>query len=443
MLSSASRGQGPGRPGLGRRAPAESREEAYHQVMSEEPGAAEGQASRRARRKARRRARTRGQRWRRRLLGAFVSLVLVASAVAAGGWWYLNYRIGQAHHVTIPPAALHHSKPGAPFNVLLIGSDTRSFVKTSAQAGKFGSSSAVGGQRSDVVIIARVVPATKQVYMLSIPRDLYVDIPGHVKYISGMNRINAAFNTGPTLLIKTLRKDLGIPVDHFAEVNFAGFQDMVQAVGGIRIDFPYPVKDAYTGLSIRHTGCQLISGGMSLAYVRSRHLYYKKGGQWLPDLGSDWSRIRRQDIFFHALLDQVRNRITDPFAMNSLLGAIVKNLTLDSTLSSSSLLKLAFDFRHLHSGDIHTEVLPTKPFVTSFGADVLLEAQPYDRQMIKNFLAIGVPKAAKTPSASSTTSPQGSAPTTSQAPTTTAPSSSSSSNVVFDTQPEPWNGTPC
>jgi LCP family protein required for cell wall assembly len=391
--------------------------------------------SRRARRKARARARTPGQRWRRRILGGLAALLIAIAAAGGGLWWYLNYRIGQAKHVVIPKAVLHHAKPGKPFNVLLIGSDTRSFEKNNAQAGKFGSSSSVTGQRSDVIIIARIVPATRQIYMLSIPRDTWVTIPGHVPYVSGQNRINAAFNKGPTLLIKTLKKDFGIPVDHFAEVNFAGFQGMVQAVGGIRINFPDPIKDAYTGLSIRHTGCQLISGGMSLAFVRSRHLYYEQNGQWLADYGSDWSRIRRQDIFFHALLDQVRSKVLDPFAMNSLLTAVVHNITIDSTLSSSFLLRLAFDFRHANTTSIHTEVLPTIPYVTSAGADVLLPATTYDHQMIAKFLAIGT-KPAKAPHNSSS----GSSPTTTApaAPTTTTPS-----NVVFDTQPEPWNGTPC
>jgi LCP family protein required for cell wall assembly len=403
-----------------------------------------GAHSRAASRREARKARTSGQRWRRRLLGAFAAVLVAVPAAAGASWWYVNYKLDQAHRVAIGKGILKQSKPGAPFNVLLIGSDSRSFVKGS-QSNRFGSGSVVTGQRSDVIIIARVVPATKRIYMLSIPRDTWVNIPGHVPYISGMNRINAAFNNGPGLLIRTLRADFGIPIEHFAEVNFSGFQSMVQAVGGIRIDFPYPVEDSYTGLSIQHTGCQLISGGNALAFVRSRHLYYKQNGVWQPDYGSDWSRIRRQDVFFHALLDQVKAKQLDLPAMTSLLSAVVKNLTIDSTWSNTDLIRLAWDFRHASTGAIHTEVLPTVPDVLPSGADVLLEAQPYDRQMVAKFLAIGEPHHAAATTTTTTTSPGGSTSSTSSTSTSTTTTTTTSppSSVVFDTQAEPWNGTPC
>lgn len=419
------------------------------QEVTERPGRSARGGSRRAgRRRARRAARTTAQGWRRRLaigLGAVVLLVLVAGGVA---WWYLNHELDAARRVTIGRGILHVSKPGAPYNLLLIGSDTRQFVNNAQQARAFGSGSVVTGQRSDVVIIARIVPATKQIYMLSIPRDTWVNIPGHVQYISGMNRINAAFNSGAGLLIRTLRADFGIPIEHFAEINFAGFQSMVQAVGGIRIDFPYPVEDAYTGLSVQHTGCQLISGGNSLAFVRSRHLYYKQNGVWQPDYGSDWSRIRRQDVFFHALLDQVKSKALDLPAMTALLGAVVKNLTIDSTFTNTELIKLAWDFRHTSTSSIHTEVLPTVPDVLPSGADVLLEAQPYDSQMIAKFLAIGVTHRAAASTTTTTTIASGgsgssTSSTTTSTSTTTTTTTTPSSSVVFDNQPEPWNGTPC
>ncbi len=413
-----------------------------NEQVTERPGgnARRGPSSRAGRRRARRAARTPAQRWRRRLAGGIGAVVLLALVAGGAAWWYLNHELDAARRVTIGRGILHVSKPGAPYNILLIGSDTRKFVNNPKQAQAFGSGSVVTGQRSDVIIIARVIPAERRIYMLSIPRDTYVHIPGHVQYISGMNRINAAFNEGPGLLIETLRRDFGIPIDHFAEVNFAGFQGMVDAVGGIRIDFPYPLRDAYTGLGISHTGCQLISGGNALAFVRSRHLYYRQGGVWTPDYGSDWSRIRRQDVFFHALLDQVKQKATNLVAMNDLLGAVVHNLTVDSTMTNSMLINLALQFRHVNAGAIHTEVLPTIPDVLPSGADVLLPAKPFDNKMVASFLALGTgrhhrPRPTATSSAGSTT-PTTTAPVT----TTTAPSSS---NVVFDNQPEPWNGTPC
>ena len=383
--------------------------------------------------------RPKSKRWRKRLIGTFAALLVAVPVAGGAGWWYVNYRIGQVRHVAIAKGVLHVSKPGAPFNVLLIGSDSRQ-----SEGSNFGGATVVTGQRSDVVIIARVVPATREIYMLSIPRDLWVDIPGNVTDISGPNRINAAFNSGPSLLIETLKKDLGIPIDHFAEVNFSGFAGMVAAVGGIKIDFPDPIKDGYTGLSVRRTGCQFISGGMALAYVRSRHLSYEVNGVWNYDGMSDFSRIRRQDVFFHALLDQVKAKETNLLDMNDLLGSVVHNLAVDSTMSTSDLRDLALEFRHASSGSIHTEVLPTIGTTLSSGAEVLDPAQPFDHAMIEKFLAIGTATAGQqgTSAGSGSSASTASSTSTSTTTTTTQPSAGSG-DVVFDTQPEPWNGTPC
>ena len=148
-------------------------------------------------------------------------------------------------------------QPGKPFNLLLVGSDSRAFVSNSTQVKAFGDEANEGGQRSDVTMVARFDPAAKTVTVLSIPRDLWVDIPGNDSGISGMNRINAAYDGGPDLLIQTIEQDLGIPINHYVAVNFPGFSGMVDALGGVTMDFPTPVKDQYTGLNVATTGCQV------------------------------------------------------------------------------------------------------------------------------------------------------------------------------------------
>ena len=102
----------------------------------------------------------------------------------------------------------------------------------------FGTAGQEGGQRSDVTMIARIIPGQKEVYILSIPRDLWVDIPGHAAGISGMNRINAAFNNGPDLLIQTIEQVLHIPINHYVSVNFNGFQGMSTPSVGSRWTSP-------------------------------------------------------------------------------------------------------------------------------------------------------------------------------------------------------------
>lgn len=364
-------------------------------------------------------------------------LVSVLLLTGIGGYVYVRYRFGQIHKVTArhlePPVA------GMPFNILLVGSDTRAFVDNQQQANAFGTSSQAGGQRSDVTMVARVVPATHQVTILSIPRDVWVDIPGNVAGVSGQNRINAAFDSGPDLLIQTIEQQLGIPINHFAEVDFPGFQGMVDALGGINLDFPVPVKDAYSGLRVTTTGCQLVDGAQALALVRSRHLYYYENGQWNYDGLSDFSRIRRQDVFFRAMLDKVNASLTNPLAINAFIGAAVHNLTIDSTLTAGGLFSLANTFRGLSQGDLHTETLPTIPFTTPGGADVLQVAQPYASQMISQFLAAGTPQQTTTTTSAPVQTPGAASPSVpSPTTSTTIPSS-----VVTNTQPEPWNPVPC
>ena len=94
--------------------------------------------------------------------------------------------------------------------------------------------------------------------------------------------------------------------------NFPGFEGMVNAIGGISLDFPYPVRDPYSGLNVTTTGCQTVNGTTALALVRSRHLYYFEDGTWNYDGMSDWSRIQRQQAFFHAVLDKADRRVPEP-----------------------------------------------------------------------------------------------------------------------------------
>ncbi len=316
-------------------------------------------------------------------------MVLVAAAAAGGLYVYATYRFDQikkvhAKHLAAP------APPGQPFNVLLVGSDSRAFVDNSTQANAFGTEANAGGQRSDVTMVARFDPTARTVTVLSIPRDLWVDIPGNVSGISGMNRINAAFNSGPDLLIQTIERDLGIPINHYMSVDFPGFSGMVNALGGITMDFPTEVKDQYTGLDVTATGCQVVNGTTALELVRSRHLYYMNSdGSWEYDGLSDFSRIQRQDAFFRAVLDKLNQSSLNPFTINSFIGAAVGNLTIDDTMTQSDLFHIAEDFRGLPSSHLVTETLPTIAYTTDGGAAVLKEAQPYAEAMISAFNEIG------------------------------------------------------
>jgi LCP family protein required for cell wall assembly len=353
-------------------------------------------------RKARKKAARRKHRWRRRLLYAMAFIVLLGAGGAGGLYLYVGYRFHEIKKIHSKHLIKQSAKPGAPFNVLLVGSDSRAFVSNPTQIKAFGNDSDAGGQRSDVTMVARFVPATKTITVMSIPRDLWVNIPGNDSDVSGMNRINAAYNSGPDLLVQTIEDDLHIPINHYISVGFDGFSGMVNALGGITMDFPTAVKDAYTGLDVTTTGCQVVNGTVALQLVRSRHLYYmNSNGYWEYDGLSDFSRIQRQDAFFRAVLDKVNASISNPLAMNGFISAAVGNLAIDDTLTEGDLYHIADEFKGLATSHLVTETLPTTSFTTDGGADVLLEAQPYADQMIQAFNGIGVPKT--TPPATTTT----------------------------------------
>jgi LCP family protein required for cell wall assembly len=367
------------------------------------------------------------------LIGVAILLVLVLVG-GIGGWFYVNSVLGSITRVQVP--SLTSETSGAPIDILLVGSDSRAFVDTSAQASSFGSPATQTGQRSDVIIVVRLVPKTRQLEMLSIPRDTYVPIPG----TGGSNRVNAAFNTGPNLLVKTIQQDFGIPINHVVTANFPGFEGMVNALGGISLDFPYPVRDPDSGLNVTTLGCQSVNGTTALALVRSRHLYYFKDGSWNYDGMSDWSRIQRQQAFFHAVINKANNEFPNILAINSFLRATANDLQVDSGFASREMISLGLRFRGVASASLATEVLPTYS-ATVNGNDVLIAAQPYAQQMISSFLAIGSP-------VSSTRTGTSVTATTQPGTTTLAPSAITTpeNQVVFDNPkhlPEPWNPRPC
>jgi anionic cell wall polymer biosynthesis LytR-Cps2A-Psr (LCP) family protein len=221
---------------------------------------------------------------------------------------------------------------------------------------------------------------------------------------------------------------------------------MVNALGGISLYFPDPVRDAYSGLNVSTTGCQSVSGTAALALVRSRHLYYFKDGTWNYDGMSDWSRIQRQQAFFHAVLNKANSEFPDLFAIKNFVQATAHDLQVDSGFKASEMMSLGLSFRHVASSNLATQVLPTTSGTVD-GSDVLYAAQPYANEMIASFLAFGSASAtAKTsafisPSVNDPTQTAGVMTMSSETQTTTP-----SSSVIFDNPkdlPEPWNPKPC
>ncbi len=382
--------------------------------------------------------------WLDRVLLAGIIVVALALVGIGSGWAYVTYRFNQVQKVTVKH--LKKAPVGEPFNVLLIGSDSR-VGESAADAAHFGNQSNAGGQRSDVVKIVHIVPATGQVSVLSIPRDTVVSVAGDTSEIGKYNRINATYNTGPDQLVQTIEANFGIPIEHVVQVDFEGLRGAVDAIGGIYLNFPFPAKDAYTGLNITQTGCQLVNGGYSLALARSRHYEYLKNGYWQYDGTSDFGRIQRQNAFLRAVINQAETKY-NPLTLNAFIGSVVQGVTVDSTFTVSDLISLAREFHTFSSTSLATATLPTySQYSSEFGylGDVLYVQEPQAAQVIAQFLG-GPPDTAVTPppgpygEVSTTTTTSTYPPTTVAGGSTPGTSATSSTTTSIETDFDP---TPC
>jgi LCP family protein required for cell wall assembly len=308
---------------------------------------------------------------------------------------YAHWRFGQIASINLP--GLHKAaKPGKPMVLLVVGSDSRALNQPGDKA-QFGTTQDAGGQRSDVIMLVRVVPASHQVKILSIPRDTLVPIAG----TGGRNKINAAFDKGPEQLIETIQQDFGIPINHYLLINFDGFRSIVNALGGINLDFPYPARDSLSGLNITRAGCQHLNGDQALAVARSRHYEYFKDGRWRFDPLSDLGRIQRQQTFLRVVLKKgLSEGLTNPIKANQFIGAVVHNLTIDSGLSVGTAVSLARQFRGFDPNQLATVTLPTTVAnnYQSFG-DVLLPNPAEDQRVIAAFLDQAAPSPSTSPGA--------------------------------------------
>jgi LCP family protein required for cell wall assembly len=369
---------------------------------------------------------------------ALLGMIVLLVAAAGGGYAYLWYRYDQINKVHISAEVTAQS--GAPFTILVIGSDSR-VGESAASAQAFGSASEVTGQRSDVVQLWRVTPSTKQIQVLSIPRDTVVTmLPPDNEQFGTYNRINSSYNSGANQLVKTITANFGIPINHVVQVDFSGFQDAVNALGGIYLDFPYPAKDSYSGLDITTPGCQLLNGTQALAVARARHYEYDANGYWQYDPTSDFGRIQRQDVFIKAMMSAAKSKV-NPLTVNAFIGSLHEGITIDDGFGINQLIGLALTYRSFDPTDLATQTLPTQA-ANGFGdlGDVLTVDQPAAQQMLVDIFGSSLvaptnppPDAAGYPN-----------PPPIVTPTTAAPVPSSPATGSVTTAPPPsFNPVPC
>lgn len=303
---------------------------------------------------------SRGQRW---FLGILLLLV-VAAAALLGMAVVADFQMEDAG--TLPSLA---SGDGV---YLIVGSDSRENLPDDLE-GSFGD---FEGARADVIILAQVVDGRRQ--LLSIPRDLKVDIPGQ-----GTNKVNAAYAFGgPDLLVDTVAQATGIRPNHYLEVEFAGFAGIVDALGGIELDFPFPARDLKSGLEV-DAGTQTVDGATALAYARSRSFEELRDGEWVGQGGGDIARAARQREVLTKIMAQ-GSSVSGVVRSPALIASIGSNLTADSNLSLATLARTAWAMRSANETDSVT--LPVNG-TEEGGVSYLVRDDPAAQEVIDAFLA--------------------------------------------------------
>lgn len=302
-----------------------------------------------------------------RLVLAFNSSVAAACLITAIVIFYGNEKANDRKVVSIIGGATALTLPQTPIvgpqgevvdltakNFLITGSDNGACVDPdSPYAGAFGDRTGFG-ERADTIMVLRLDPTTKAAAVLSFPRDLWVRLGG--KTTKG--RINSAFNRDdPNRLIVTIFDNFGIKIDHYVNIDFCAFKQIVDAVGGVKVPFSTPIKDENTGLLIETAGCHNFAGEEGLAYVRSRKLRYYDDTKraWITDGNADRGRISRQQDFLRRAIQKAIDRGSgSPRIAKQLIDAGIEHVILDSALTAGKILELALAMKDLDPATIRT-----------------------------------------------------------------------------------------
>ncbi len=236
-------------------------------------------------------------------------------------------------------------------NYLLVGSDSREgIVAGSDDFDYVGDADLVAGRRSDTIMVLRQ-ERNGGAALMSLPRDLWVEIAG----TGEKQRINTAYNEGPERLAATVSQSLGIPIHHYVEVDFLGFKDIVDRIGGVEVCTFTAARDVHSGLDLQ-PGCQVLDGEMALAYARSRYYEEWNGSDWHTDPRADLGRIERQQFFIRAAVDGMLSQIeSSPFRSGDTIGAVADSVRIDPGLDA---IKAAQALRQAAQKGMHTYALP-------------------------------------------------------------------------------------
>jgi LCP family protein required for cell wall assembly len=294
-----------------------------------------------------------------------IGLVLVAAVCLSGGmaFGWLQKTVGQvesSHKVVVKNTKIYltQTTSGAPVNILLIGSDRRLGIK-----GDKG--------RSDTMLLVRLDPQAGTISMLSVPRDLWVHIPGY-----GMERVNVAYTLGgPAKTVAMFKELTGLPINHFVDINFVGFINIVDYLGGVYIDvdrrYYNPPGTGWAAIDLQ-PGYQRLNGHQALGFVRFRH-----------DATGDFNRMIRQQVFLHEVERQTK-RWSNITKLPQIISAVAKN-TISDMSSLGTLMSMGRTVLGLNTSRVYQSHIEA-PSVMIGGKSVLQASAQDIQRAVDDFL---------------------------------------------------------
>ncbi|MFD9489352.1 LCP family protein [Streptomyces sp. NPDC059991] len=280
--------------------------------------------------------------WRRRIMIGSAVLVVAVVGVSVGTYFWADGKVRREVDLS---KVIDRPGDGKGTNYLIVGSDSRDGLSKDDKK-KLHTGSAEG-KRTDSMMILHTGDNGNT--MISLPRDSWVQIPsfkgsqsGKLFPAKGHNKLNAAYAMdGPELLVRTIEANTGLHIDHYAEIGFAGFANIVDAVGGVEIDIPQDIKDRDSGADFKK-GKQTLDGQQALAFVRNRHGY----------AAGDLERTKNQQRFLSALAAQTAtpSTVLNPFKLYPVMGAGLDTLVVDKDMGLFDLGEMFWAMKGVTSG---------------------------------------------------------------------------------------------
>ncbi len=296
------------------------------------------------------------RRRRRWLKWVLVPLLIVAVWLGALVW-AANSAWSNVKKVDALPTS-DRPASGKGHNYVLVGSDSRGGL-TSEEAKRLGTGgSGIEGQRTDSIMVLHL-PDSGSPTLVSLPRDSWVEVPGHRK-----NKINASYSLGgPKLLIETVEKATDLRIDGYMEIGFGGFAKVVDAVGGVRMCLDKPMKDDKAHIDLP-AGCQNLDGKNALGYVRARY------SDPLGDLG----RVKRQREFLSALMSKVSSpsNLLVPWNLKGVGESGAQGLAVDKDMGPITALKVAWALKNVTSSGQSVQVPVSNPAYPTYAGEAVL-----------------------------------------------------------------------